>query len=217
MGFTPLEGPAMATRSGSVDPGLLLHVMKTAPMTVDEMSDALYHHSGLAGMSGTNGDLRHVLAAASAGDHDAELAYDVYLHRLRREIGAAAMSLDRLDAVVFTGGVAEHQPEVVDAVLDGLTVLGMRAGTASLSTGDRVISPEGARVAALIVIVARRPGTRSRGGRSVGRLPYPPLEEPQVPVRTGEGMRSCPCWASSAMSPRWRSQQDPDRPEKEEC
>ncbi len=128
MGFTPLEGAMMATRSGSVDPGLLLHVMQTAPMTAAEMSDALFHRSGLAGMSGTDGDLRQVLAAAARGEQDSEVALEVYRHRLRREIGAAATSLSRLDAVVFTGGVAEHQPEVVTAVVSGLGVLGLRAG-----------------------------------------------------------------------------------------
>ena len=128
MGFTPLEGAMMATRSGSVDPGLLLHVMQTAPMTPAEMADALFHRSGLAGMTGTNGDLRRVLAAAARGEQDASVALDVYRHRLCREIGAAAMSLSRLDAVVFTGGVAEHQPELITSVLDGLGVLGLRAG-----------------------------------------------------------------------------------------
>jgi acetate kinase len=153
MGFTPLEGAAMATRSGSVDPGLLLHVMKSAPMTVDEMSDALYHRSGLAGMSGTNGDLRNVLAAVAAGSGDAELALAVYVHRLRREIGAAAMSLDRLDAVVFTGGVAEYQPELIDSVISGLSVLGLGpAGASHQGVGDRVITAEGTDVAALIVV-----------------------------------------------------------------
>ena len=128
MGFTPLEGAMMATRSGSVDPGLLLHVMQTVPMSAAEMADALFHRSGLAGMTGTNGDLRRVLAAAAHGERDAEVALEVYRHRLVREIGAAAMSLARLDAVVFTGGVAEHQPELITSVIDGLGVLGLRAG-----------------------------------------------------------------------------------------
>lgn len=153
MGFTPLEGAAMATRSGSVDPGLLLHVMKTAPMTVDEMTDALYHRSGLAGMSGTDGDLRSVLTAAAAGSKDAKLAIEVYLHRLRREIGAAVASLDRLDAVVFTGGGAEHQPELVARLIDELGVFGLRIGdTAERATGDRVVSPFSASVAVVIVL-----------------------------------------------------------------
>ncbi|MBN6040357.1 acetate/propionate family kinase [Amycolatopsis sp. 195334CR] len=150
MGFTPLEGPAMATRSGSVDPGLLLYVMETGPMTPAEMTDALVHRSGLAGMSGTTGDLREVLAAREAGEPDAKLAYDVYLHRLRREIGAAAMSLDRLDALVFTGGVAEYQPEVVHDVIRGLGVLGVTTAD-DHGDGDRFLNSPDAAVVTLIV------------------------------------------------------------------
>jgi len=147
MGFTPLEGPAMATRSGSVDPGLLLHVMRTAPMSVEDMEEALYHRSGLAGMSGTNGDLRAVLAREAAGDPDAGTAVAVYLHRIRREIGAMAASLDRIDAVVFTGGVTEHQPELIARLAEGLGVFGISADPARcLGDGDRVISPDDAAV-----------------------------------------------------------------------
>ncbi|RZQ65913.1 acetate/propionate family kinase [Amycolatopsis suaedae] len=152
MGFTALEGAVMATRSGSVDPGLLLHLLRTEPMTPDELADTLWHRSGLAGMSGTSGDLRAVLAAARGGDDDARTALDVYLHRLRREIGAVAMSLDHLDAVVFTGGVAQHQPEVIATVVDGLGALGLHPSVAGPALGDRLISPPGAAVPVLIVI-----------------------------------------------------------------
>ncbi|ONF73618.1 acetate/propionate family kinase [Amycolatopsis keratiniphila] len=149
MGFTPLEGPAMATRSGSVDPGLLLHVMRTAPMSAEEMEDALYHRSGLAGMSGTDGDLRSVLALAATGDPDATTALEVYLHRIRREIGAMAVALDRLDAIVFTGGVTAHQPELLGQLAESLGVLGIAVDSARcLGEGDRVVSPEGAMVTA---------------------------------------------------------------------
>ncbi|WP_290059515.1 acetate/propionate family kinase [Amycolatopsis solani] len=151
MGFTPLEGAMMATRSGSIDPGLLLHVLRTAPMTAAELSDALVHRSGLAGMTGTNGDLRRVLAASLRGEPDATTALAVYRHRLRREIGAAAMSLSRLDAVVFTGGVAEHQPELITSVIDGLGVLGLRAGQVPHTEVDRIVTRADSRVPALIV------------------------------------------------------------------
>ncbi|MEV6874617.1 acetate kinase [Amycolatopsis sp. NPDC051128] len=152
MGFTPLEGAMMATRSGSIDPGLLLHVLQTAPMSPAEMADALFHRSGLAGMTGTNGDLRQVLAAANRGERDASVALDVYRHRLRREIGAAAMSLSRLDAVVFTGGVAEHQPDVITSVIDGLGVLGLRAGEVPHTDVDRIVTAAGSPIPALIVL-----------------------------------------------------------------
>ncbi|WP_158888130.1 acetate/propionate family kinase [Amycolatopsis anabasis] len=155
MGFTPVEGAVMATRSGSVDPGLLLHVLKTGAIDVDELTDALYHRSGLAGMTGTSGDVREVLAACAAGNRDAELAIHVYVHRLRREIGAQAMSLDRLDAVVFTGGVAEHQPVLIARLAEGLSMLGLWTDPARLAgTGDREISPAGAAVP-LFLLTAR--------------------------------------------------------------
>lgn len=166
MGFTPLEGPAMATRSGSIDPGLLLHVMKTAPMGPDELADALCHRSGLAGMSGTSGDLGEVHAAAADGNADAALAVDVYVHRLRREIGAAAMSLDRLDALVFTGGVAEHQPETVAEVARGLGVLGLCVGPLERVDGDRVISGLDS-AAPVLVVRAREDLELARGAEAV--------------------------------------------------
>ncbi|WP_370937154.1 acetate/propionate family kinase [Amycolatopsis sp. cg13] len=166
MGFTPLEGPAMATRSGSIDPGLLLHVMKTAPLGPDELANALCHRSGLAGMSGTSGDLGEVHAAAADGNVDAALAVDVYVHRLRREIGAAAMSLDRLDALVFTGGVAEHQPETVAEVARGLGVLGLCVGPLERVDGDRVISGLDS-AAPVLVVRAREDLELARGAEAV--------------------------------------------------
>ncbi|MFD2468686.1 acetate/propionate family kinase [Amycolatopsis silviterrae] len=166
MGFTPLEGPAMATRSGSIDPGLLLHVMKTAQMGPDELADALCLRSGLAGMSGTSGDLGEVRTAAAGGSADAALAVAVYVHRLRREIGAAAVSLDRLDALVFTGGVAEYQPETVAEVARGLGVLGLRVGPLMRSGADRAISADGS-AAPVLVIRAREDLELARGAEAV--------------------------------------------------
>ncbi|MFD9890871.1 acetate/propionate family kinase [Amycolatopsis sp. NPDC059027] len=167
MGFTPLEGPPMATRSGSIDPGLLLHVMETASMSPAGMVDALYRRSGLAGMSGTSGDLREVQAAAAEGEADAVLALEVYLHRLRREIGGVAMSLPGLDAIVFTGGVAEHQPDLVATLAEGLGLLGIEADRVRCAAdGDRVVSPDGAAVAAL-VLRAREELELARGAEQV--------------------------------------------------
>ena len=123
MGFTPLDGVAMATRPGALDPGLLLHLAREIP--VDALDVGLNHHSGLAGLSGTTGDLRDVLAARARGCEDADLAVGVYLHRLRREIAAVRTSLPRLDALVLTGGVAEHQPGLLDELMAGLEFLGV--------------------------------------------------------------------------------------------
>ncbi|HEX5115318.1 MAG TPA: acetate/propionate family kinase [Pseudonocardiaceae bacterium] len=152
MGFTPLEGAVMATRSGSVDPGLLLYLLRQEMTDVPGLEQVLDRQSGLAGMSDTSGDIREVLAARAAGDPAATLAIQVYLHRLRREIGAQAMALDRLDAVVFTGGVAEHQPGLVSELIGGLTLLGLDIDPVrARQTGDRVISPTTAATSVLVV------------------------------------------------------------------
>ncbi|WP_137811889.1 acetate/propionate family kinase [Gandjariella thermophila] len=152
MGFTPLEGAVMATRSGTVDPGLLVRLLDLGAADPAELGRALEHRSGLAGMTGTGGDVRDVLAARASGDREARVAIEVYLHRLRRELAAATVSLDRLDAVAFTGGVAEHQPDLLAELADGLAPLGVRVDAARLHRpGDRVISPDrdGVRVLAL--------------------------------------------------------------------
>src|SRR5215467_12187496 len=115
MGFTPLEGLVMATRSGSVDPGLVVWLQRHGGLSVDEVSDGLEFRAGLAGLAGLpggSGDMRDVRLAAGRGDAQARLAIDVHAHRLRREIAAMAAAMDGLDAVVFTGGIGEHQPEV---------------------------------------------------------------------------------------------------------
>ncbi|QUQ64034.1 acetate/propionate family kinase [Kutzneria sp. CA-103260] len=123
MGFTPLDGVPMATRPGALDPGLLLYLAREIPLQT--LDNALNHHSGLAGLSGTTGDLREVLAVREQGCPEADLAVRVYLHRLRREIAAARTSLPRLDALVLTGGVAEHQPGLLDELAAGLEFLGV--------------------------------------------------------------------------------------------
>jgi acetate kinase len=123
MGFTPLDGLVMATRSGAVDPGLLIWLQRHAGVTVDELDHALEHRSGLAGLSGLSGDMRELLAAVDDGDDRAQLAYDVYIHRLRAQIAAMAAATGRLDALVFTGGVGEHSARVRDDARRGLPVI----------------------------------------------------------------------------------------------
>ncbi len=125
MGFTPLEGLVMATRSGSVDPGLLLWLQASAGIGVDELADALEHRSGLAALAGT-GDMRRVLADADRGEPDAALALDVYVHRLRGAIAAMAAALGGIDAIAFTGGVGERAAPIRDMVAGGLGFLGMQ-------------------------------------------------------------------------------------------
>ena len=124
MGFTPLDGLVMATRSGSVDPGLVLWLEEHAHMPPRELAAALENRSGLAGLAGT-GDMREVLARATAGDQRAVLGRDVYLHRLRASVAAMAAAMDGLDVLVFTGGVGENSPEIRARAAAGLAFLGV--------------------------------------------------------------------------------------------
>jgi acetate kinase len=124
MGFTPLDGLVMATRSGSVDPGLVLWLEEHAGMPPRELAATLENRSGLTGLAGT-GDMREVLSRAVAGDARAVLGRDVYLHRLRASVAAMAAALGGLDVLVFTGGVGENSPEIRSRAAGGLSFLGV--------------------------------------------------------------------------------------------
>jgi acetate kinase len=152
MGFTPMEGVVMATRSGSVDPGLVLWLQRHAGLSEAAMSDALDTRSGLLGLAGT-GDMREVLRAAGAGEPDARLALDVYVHRLRAAVAAMAAAMDGLDALVFTGGVGEHAAEVRSAAAAGLGFLGVAvdAERNGAAADDADVSGPGAAVRTLVV------------------------------------------------------------------
>lgn len=156
MGFTPLEGLVMATRAGSVDPGLVLWLVQWGGLSVEEVANGLEHEAGLAGLHGGSGDMREVLAAAGSGDVAARLAFDVYVHRLRREIAAMAAALGGLDVLVFTGGVGENQPQVRAAAAEGLGFLGVGLDRAAnqACAGDGDVSAEGAG-ARTVVVTAR--------------------------------------------------------------
>jgi acetate kinase len=125
MGFTPLEGLMMATRSGSLDPGVVLHVQVRHGLSAKEVEQVLNHESGLRGLSGISGDMREVLAAARAGNARARLAVDVYAHRVRQAVGALAATLGGVDALVFTAGVGENSAAVREASCAGLEHLGL--------------------------------------------------------------------------------------------
>jgi acetate kinase len=124
MGFTPLDGLVMATRSGSVDPGMLLWLLERGRLTRHELEQSLEHDSGLAGIAGT-GDMREVLRRAGVGDQAARLALDVYVHRLRSLIAAMAATMAGIDVLAFTGGVGERSGEVRSRAADGLGFLGV--------------------------------------------------------------------------------------------
>ncbi len=153
MGFSPLEGLVMATRSGSVDPGLLLWVQRHGGIDATEAERALNHDAGLLGLSGSSGDMREVIAAADAGDDRAALALDVYVHRLRAGIAAMAASMDGVDAIAFTAGVGENSARLRAEAAAGLGFLGLTLDDAAnrVAKGDAVISAESSRVRALVV------------------------------------------------------------------
>ena len=155
MGFSPLDGAPGATRSGSLDPAIVFHLLRVSGMRPRQLESLLLRESGLAGMSGTDGDMRSVLDARRAGSVRAADAVDVYLHRIRQEIAAMRVSLDRLDALVLTGGVVEHEPGLRAELLAGLTTMGVVATDAAAAlTHDAVLSPADARIA-VVAVTAR--------------------------------------------------------------
>jgi acetate kinase len=156
MGFTPLEGLVMATRCGSVDPGLIVWLLQHGGLALDEVGWALESRSGLSGLADLpdrSGDLRDVRRAADEGQPDARLAVAVHAHRLRREIAAMAAAMNGLDALVFTGGIGEHQPVVRAEAAAGLAFLGVAIDAArnDATSADGEISAAGAAVRTLVV------------------------------------------------------------------
>jgi acetate kinase len=125
MGFTPLEGFMMGTRSGTVDPGILVYVQREHGVTAEDLDEILHKKSGLLGLSGFSSDFRQVEAAAKEGHERARLALDVYAYRVRAMVGALAVALGGLDALVFTGGIGENSVWLREEVCRGLEVLGV--------------------------------------------------------------------------------------------
>ena len=153
MGFTPLEGLVMATRSGSVDPGLLLWLAEHSGLSFHEIDEGMNRASGLAGLSGGSGDMREVLAGRLAGDARAELAFDVYVHRLAGEVARMTASAGGLDALVFTGAIGERAAPVRAAAIDRLGFLGLTLDPAGndLADGDANLTTEDADAATLVI------------------------------------------------------------------
>lgn len=124
MGLTPLEGLVMGTRTGDIDPATVFHLARQANMSIDEIDILFNKKSGLRGLAGSN-DMRTVRAAAKAGDSGARLALDVYVHRLRKYIGAYTAVMDGIDTITFTAGVGENDADIRSEVCAGLTYLGV--------------------------------------------------------------------------------------------
>ncbi|MEU5144045.1 acetate kinase [Streptomyces sp. NPDC021139] len=153
MGLTPLEGLVMGTRSGDMDPAVIFHLMRVGGMSADEIDTLLNKRSGLIGLCGDN-DMREIRRRVDAGDERARLAFDVYIHRLKKYIGAYYAVLGHVDAVAFTAGVGENSAPVREAAVSGLEGLGLAVdGELNGVRGDeaRLISPAGARVAVAVV------------------------------------------------------------------
>jgi acetate kinase len=154
MGFTPLEGLVMGTRSGDLDPYIVAYLAHRERLTVDEVEALLNTRSGLLGLSGSTGDMRELTARAAAGDAAAASALDIFAYRARKYVGAYLAALGGADAVVFTGGVGEHVPTVRAAVCDGLAALGLvldpAANAAAIGVEARITSA-GAGLAAYVI------------------------------------------------------------------
>lgn len=153
MGLTPLEGMVMGTRSGDIDPGIIFHLARQAKMTPDQIDELLNRRSGLLGMTGS-ADMRDVMNAVDRGDEQANLALDVYCHRLRDYVGAYYAQLGRVDTIVFTAGVGENAPEVRARTLANLDAMGIEIDpnlNTSEERGMRRISTDSSRVAALVI------------------------------------------------------------------
>ncbi len=191
MGLTPMEGLVMGTRSGDVDPGLFGYLASQTGQTVAELTEVLNNRSGLLGLSGASNDMRTVEAAAERGDERAQLALDVFVHRLARGIAGLVPSLGRLDALVFTGGIGENSPLVRGLVLRRLEFLGLtedpeaNAGHGR-STGGRISRP--GPVQALVVptdeeLMIARDTARLVAARPAAPAPSAAPARPAAPAR----------------------------------
>lgn len=150
MGFTPLEGLLMGTRSGDIDPGLVLHLLRGGA-TVAEVDDLLNRRSGLFGVSGVSNDMRDVRAAAASGNGDAAAALEVFAYRLRKTIGAYAAAMGGIDVIVFTGGIGENDPATREAATSGLEFLGVELDDEANLAGRTVVSKASSAVIVLVI------------------------------------------------------------------
>ncbi|MGO9790672.1 MAG: acetate/propionate family kinase [Solirubrobacteraceae bacterium] len=172
MGFTPLEGMVMATRSGSIDPGIILWLLAEGTLSGSDIAYALEHESGLLGLSGS-ADMREIVERSDAGDQTAQLALDVFVHHLRGGIAAMTASLGGLDVLAFTGGIGEHAAAVRASTAAGLRFLGVEidAELNQARSGDLDVSTEHAPVRTLVIgaredlEIARQTRALLRGSR----------------------------------------------------
>lgn len=148
MGFTPLEGLMMDTRSGSIDPGIILHLMKK---NIADLSNTLYKESGLLGISGFSSDMRDIIEKGSDGNKRAALALEVYMHRLNSLIGSMAASLGGLDVLVFTAGIGENAPLIRRRVCEAFSFLGVKLDQKKNGGEDSILSAPSSAVKVLLI------------------------------------------------------------------
>jgi acetate kinase len=148
MGFSALDGIPMGTRPGSVDPGVLLYLMRERKMSVEALEKLLYYESGLLGLSGISNDMRILLESAEAR---ARLAIDYFVHRIAMAIGALAAALGGLDGLVFTAGIGENSPEIRARVVERCGWLGMKLEDKANNAGGPRITTTGSKVSAWVI------------------------------------------------------------------
>lgn len=137
MGFTPLEGLLMGTRSGDIDPYIILHIMAKEGLNYSEANTLLNKHSGLIGISGVSSDMREIITEMKGGNKKAKFAFEVFTYRIKKYIGAYLAAMDGADAIVFTGGIGENSPDVRKACCENLDFLGVALDEASNFSKER--------------------------------------------------------------------------------
>jgi acetate kinase len=154
MGFTPLEGLLMGTRSGDLDPAIILHIMAREELSLHEGNTMLNKHSGLAGISGVSSDMREIIDASNKGNENAKLALDVFCYRLKKYIGSYMATLNGLDALIFTAGVGENSAVVRAHTCENMDYLGItidQEKNKSAVSREVNISAPGAKVQTLVI------------------------------------------------------------------
>ncbi|OJF10834.1 acetate kinase [Couchioplanes caeruleus subsp. caeruleus] len=150
MGMSPQSGLVMGTRSGDIDPTVIFHLHRVAGLPIEEIERSLTRSAGLQGLTGAN-DMREIQRRRDEGDPAATLAFAVYCRRIKEHVGAYLALLGHTDAITFTAGVGENSPAVRSAALQGLSTLGIEIDEARNNRGDRIVSPDAARVAVCVV------------------------------------------------------------------
>jgi acetate kinase len=156
MGFTPLEGLMMATRSGSFDPEVILHLQQQCGLSIDAIRDGLNRRSGLLGVSGVSADMRAVMASAASGNERARMAIAMYCQRVRQAIGALAVTLGGVDALVFTAGVGENSAQVREEICNGLECLGLHLDSINNLHGEPDTDVAAAKSPGRILVIKSR-------------------------------------------------------------